>query len=307
MFSAICTALNSLIMNERETLQTQTIDEDNIPSRRRKEADTQMLGRKIILTFLAGVTATGALFFLWITQTPSVTYVRHVATKDINNYPQEGEIVPGKIYINDKFVLSVTVENEGYLPAYSSSVRIVSPNSVTVDSQRSPPELRRESVFYNDKTHSSSRQAWVIPIGTLRSGGTKNITLTMSSMSVGTIWFQIEAEGFLPSLIRRSNDYRMVIDSTAAATTKPMRRGDVHVVLQFRAYSICQRRFPCKDMNSDGSCRSYPNSDDARACVISETKKQYEACETRLYDERALSLQLDCLISKHGFKLPLSQ
>jgi hypothetical protein len=127
-------------------------------------------------------------------------------------------------------------------------------------------------------------------------------------MGIGTMVFQIETRGVLPSLIKRSTEYSMLIDTTLAATTIPFRRSDVHIVLQSRAYSICQQQFPCRNTHADGSCASYPNDDDqSRACVISEREKNYEGCETKLYDEQALNRQMDCLIRKHGFEVSLSE
>ncbi len=252
--------------------------------------------------FVAGIAATGILFFLWIMQTPSITYVRHYIVEDLNNYPQKGEIVLGKIFLNDKFSLSVTLKNEGYLPIYNAFVSIDADNNIELDSQEASSGLRK------DKALSPYRQVWGIPVGTLRAGASRTVYLKMSSMAIGTMVFKIETRGLLPSLIKKSAEYPVFIDTTLAATTVPFRRGDVHTVLQFRAYSICQQQFPCKNTNSDGSCASYPNSDDAsRSCVIAETKKNYDGCETKLYDEQALNLQMDCLIRKHGFEVPLSE
>lgn len=257
----------------------------------------------LFLSGLLGVALAAGVCLLWASQTPEVVHVRH------DEAPNPGiagpsSIVPGRIQLGDEFSFVFTVKNGGWLPIYNATARVNSSNSLELVDGWPKHDLRTESVRLEDGSVSRYRQTWIVPLGLLRPGEARTIALHLFSMGAGPQELEIGAKGLLPPWGKAFNRYHIVIDPREPSTTVPLRRDDVHMVLQHLAYVACQKAFPCRNAHSDGTCMTYPDSDESQACVVGEIKQAYAGCEISAYDKPTLDSQLDCLIRKHRFALP---
>lgn len=208
-------------------------------------------------------------------------------TPAANNYLQEPQKAgeADAVFLGDHVAVSLDIQNRSLrvAPAAALDISFSGPVSAVAADPADIP-------FHA----GSARNTFSLAIPDLRPFEHRHVSLTIVPKTSGSI----TATAALPGA---GAPQALLISVRPRPVSKtPLVPADIFSYLGDKAVALCQKVWPCKSRNADGSCASYPDSPESKKCLADRNKELFAGCDEARNDTDSWAI---CLMEKNGFKV----